>query len=49
MPNPHGPDAADGYSGEEGTLEEDVNKALHIKWTTSFARLERWNEEVELL
>ena len=26
-----------------------MNEALRVEWTTSFARLERWKEEVELL
>ena len=43
------PDSVDGDLGEEGALEEDVNEALRVEWTTSFARLERWNEEVDLL
>ena len=49
LPNPHGPDTADGDTGEEGASEEDVNEVLRVEWTTSFARLERWKEEVELL
>ena len=47
--NLHSHDTADGNTGEEGTSEEDVNKVLRIERTTSFARLERWKEEVELL
>ena len=49
LPNPRVPDGADGEVGEEGASEEDVNEALRVEWTTSFARLERWSEEVELL
>ena len=49
MPNPRVPDGVDGEAGEEGASEEDINEVLRIEWTTSFARLERWVEEVELL
>jgi len=49
LPNPQVPDTANGDIGEEGASEEDVNEALRVEWTTSFARLERWSEEVELL
>jgi len=49
LPNPRIPDGADGETGEEGASEEDVNEVLRVEWTTSFARLERWVEEVELL
>ena len=47
--NPQVPGAADSEVREEGASEEDVNEVLHVKWATSFARLERWSEEVELL
>lgn len=47
--NPRAPDATDVGVGEEGASEEDVNELLRVEWTTSFARLERWAEEVELL
>ena len=47
--NPRVRDTADGEAGEEGASEEDVNEVLRVEWTTSFARLERWAEEVELL
>jgi hypothetical protein len=49
LANPRVPDIADGEVGEEGASEEDVNEVLRVEWTTSFARLERWSEEVELL
>ena len=49
LPNPRVPDVADGEAGEEGASEEEVNEVLRVEWTTSFARLERWTEEVELL
>lgn len=49
LPNPRAPDAIDGESGEEGASEEDVAEVIRVEWTTSFARLERWTEEVELL
>ena len=39
----------DGEVGEEGASDEDVNEVICVEWTTSFARLERWVEEVELL
>ena len=47
--NPRNPDTVDGDVGEEGASEEDVNEMLRVEWTTAFARLERWSEEVELL
>ena len=38
---------------EEGEVEtatqEEVDEVVRVEWTTSFARLERWSEEVELL
>ena len=49
LPNLQSSNTADGDAGEEGASEEDVNDLLHVEWTTSFARLERWKEEVELL
>ena len=42
-------DVAGGEVGEECASDEDVNEVLRVEWTTSFARLERWAEEVELL
>ena len=30
-------------------MEEDVNEIVCVEWTMSFARLERWKEEAELL
>ena len=47
--NPRAPDVADSDAGEEVASEEDVNEVLRVEWTTSFARLERWSEEVELV
>ena len=47
--NPRAPNAADCEVGEEGALDEEVNEVLRVEWTTCFARLERWTEEVELL
>lgn len=49
LPNPQVLGVADGGGGEEGASEEDVNELLRVEWTTSFARLERWTEEVDLL
>jgi len=50
LPNPQVPaNTTNGDCGEEGASEDDVNELLRVEWTTSFARLERWNEEVELL
>ena len=48
LQNPRVPDAT-GDVGEEGASEEDVNEVLRVEWTTSYARLERWKEEVDLL
>ena len=47
LPNPQVPDPTGGE--EEVASEEDVNEVLRVDWTTSFARLERWAKEVELL
>jgi len=49
LANPRNPDTFDGEAAEEGASEEEVNEMLRAEWTTSFARLERWAEEVELL
>ena len=49
LSNPRVRDATDDEVGEEGASEEEVNDVLRVEWTTSFARLERWAEEVELL
>lgn len=49
LPNPRVPDVTDGEVVEEGASDEDVNESLRVEWTTSFARLERWSEEVDLL
>ena len=47
LTNPRAPDTAGGE--DDDASEEDVNELLRVEWTTSFARLERWSEEVELL
>ena len=49
LPNPRAPNVVDSEAGEEGASEEDVTEVIRVEWTTSFARLERWTEEVELL
>ena len=49
MSNPRVPDIVAGGVVEESASEEEVNDFLRVEWTTSFARLERWDEEVELL
>ena len=49
LANPRNPDTVDGEAAEEGASEEEVNEMLRVEWTTSYARLERWAEEVELL
>jgi hypothetical protein len=35
--------------GVETATQEEVDEVVRVEWTTSFARLERWSEEVELL
>jgi hypothetical protein len=35
--------------GEDGASQEDVNDVMRVQWTTSYARLQRWKEEVDLL
>ena len=47
--NPQVSNLANDEAGEECASEEDVNEILRVEWTTSFARLERWAEEAELL
>ena len=49
LSNPRTPGTADGEVGEEGASDDNINEMLHVEWTTLFARLERWSEEVELL
>ena len=49
LANPRNPDTIDDEAGEEGASEEEVNEMLRVEWTTSYARLERWAEELELL
>lgn len=49
LPNLRVTNVADGEAGEEAASDEDINDVLRVEWTTSFARLERWSEEVELL
>lgn len=49
MSNPRVPDTTNGGVVEESASDEDVNDFLRVEWTTSFARLERWVKEVELL
>lgn len=44
-----GEDAVDNKAEEETVTEEEVNDVIRVEWTTAFARLERWTEEVELL
>ena len=33
----------------ETATQEEVNEVIRVEWTTSYARLARWTEEVELL
>lgn len=33
----------------QGATQEEINKVMRVKWVTSFARMERWAEEVKLL
>ena len=49
LSNPRVRDVVGDEVGEEGASEEEVNEVVRVEWTTSFARLERWTEEVELL
>jgi hypothetical protein len=35
--------------GEGGASDEEVNEVVRVQWATSYARMERWTEEVELL
>lgn len=49
QPNGVAVDAADGGGEEDTATQEEVNDLVRVEWTTAFARLERWTEEVELL
>ena len=33
----------------EGATDEEVNDVMRVEWVMSFAWMERWVEEVELL
>ena len=47
--NPQARDASGNEVGDEGASDEEVNDVMRVQWTTSYARMERWIEEVELL
>ena len=49
LSNPQLPNSANNVTGEDAASDEDVNEVICVEWTTSFARLERWTEEVDLL
>lgn len=48
--NPRACDADGSEAGYEGCAsDEEVNDVMRVQWTTSHARMRRWDEEVELL
>ena len=48
--NPRARDASRNEAGDEGgASDEEVNEVMRVQWTTSYARMERWIEEFELL
>lgn len=49
LSSPQLPDSVNSGAGEDAASDEDVSDVVRVEWTTSFARLERWTEEVELL
>ena len=49
LSNPRARDPAGATDADEGATDEEVNDAMRVEWAMSFARMERWAEEVELL
>jgi hypothetical protein len=49
LSNPRAREPSGATDRNEGATEEEFNDAMRVEWATSFARMERWDEEVELL
>lgn len=49
LSNPRARNPIGAMDPEESATDEEVNDAIRVEWATSFARLERWTEEIELL
>ena len=49
MSNPRARNPSGATDADEDATDEEVNDAMRVEWATSFARMERWAEEVELL
>lgn len=49
LANPQIRDLSSATNVDEDAADEDVNDVMRVEWATSFARMERWGEEVELL
>ena len=49
LANPRACNPSGAMDPDEDATDEEVNDAMRVEWATSFARLERWTEEIELL
>ena len=49
LSNPRGRTPSGAADPAQDATDEEVNDAMRAEWTTSFARMERWSEEAELL
>jgi hypothetical protein len=50
LSNPRTRDTSGTQAGDEGgASQEEVNDVMRVHWTTSYARAQRWTEEVDLL
>lgn len=49
LSNPRGRDPSGATDPNEDASEEEVNDTMRVEWTMSFARAERWTEEIQLL
>ena len=49
LANPRGREPSGAAEPSENASDEEVNDAMRAEWTTSFARMERWAEEAELI
>lgn len=49
LANPRVHDPPSGQDDDQDATPEEVNEVMRVEWATSFARMERWEEEVELL
>jgi len=49
LSNPRARDPSGATDADEGATDEEINETVRVEWATSFARMERWAEEIELL